>query len=108
LPKVQNKYAALKQEINPPTVPILLSIYPNGYTQLIPSPTMVPSALSKIPPYKEITDVPSLIDMELEIVAQIELNDDNVILVIIQISMTIDHWYDQCILAMSNTVLIMG
>ncbi|KAH9971761.1 hypothetical protein BGW80DRAFT_1253224 [Lactifluus volemus] len=38
---------------------------------------MVPSALSKIPPYKEITDVPSLIDMELEIVAQIELNDDN-------------------------------
>ncbi|KAH9960984.1 hypothetical protein BGW80DRAFT_1438809 [Lactifluus volemus] len=74
--EAQDKYAALKQEINPPTIPVLLSIYPNGYTQPIPPPMMVPSALSEIPPYKEMTDVPTLIDMELEIAAQMEMNDD--------------------------------
>jgi SWIM zinc finger len=74
--EAQDKYAALKQESNPPTIPVLLSIYPNGYTQPIPPPTMVPSVLSENPPYKEMTDVPTLIDMELEIVAQMEMNDD--------------------------------
>jgi hypothetical protein len=75
--EAQDKRASLEQEMNPPTVPILLHIYPNGYTKPIPPPTMVPSAFPEIPPVKEMTDVPTLIDMELENAVHMGLNSDD-------------------------------
>ncbi|KAH9962008.1 hypothetical protein BGW80DRAFT_1463649 [Lactifluus volemus] len=52
-----------------------MSLYPNGYANPTPPPTMVPSALPEIPLEMEFGNVPTLLNSEFEIAAQMRSVD---------------------------------
>ncbi|KAH9954982.1 hypothetical protein BGW80DRAFT_1467332 [Lactifluus volemus] len=68
--EAQDKHAVLRDQVDPPTQPVSVSLYPNGYANPMPPPTMVPSALPEVPLEMELGNVPTLLNSEIEIVAQ--------------------------------------
>jgi SWIM zinc finger len=70
LQEAQDKHAVLGDQVDPPTQPVSVSLYPNGYANPTPPPTMVPSALPEVPLEMELGNVPTLLNSEIEIAAQ--------------------------------------
>jgi SWIM zinc finger len=72
LQDAQDKQAKHGDRFNPPTKAISQSVYPNGYANPLPPPTMATSALPKKAPEMDQRVESSVMDIELEFVTYLD------------------------------------